>query len=138
LVARVTHAGGPTRTDPVQISGSFVFDQGSVRVVAADGSTYVAFLSYSTRNDFLALGSRNHYKVVKVDPATGQALGAPVEVGLIFDGSQDYPVNVNGYPTYQDSEFRTDEYGNITADPTNTLHLAVIYSDMRNNPGGLL
>ena len=42
--------------------------------------------------------------------------------------------------TYQDSQFRTLSIGNITADPRRADHLAVVWSDMRNNPypGGVL
>jgi len=133
ILASVTHDSGNTWTDPVQISGSLPFGEASVPVMAADGSIYVAFTAFQNANDITAPGLRDHYKVVKVDPATGQPLAAPVEVGLIFDGSQDYPVNVNAFRTYQDSEFRTDTFGNITADPTNAGHLAVVWSDMRDS-----
>jgi hypothetical protein len=144
IVASVTHDGGNTWTAPVPITGPLVDKAVSVfgapaavPTVAADGSIYVAFM---TRQEEVAPEFRDHYKVVKVDPSTGQPLGAPVEVGLVFNGVHDYPINVNGGLTftYQDSQFRAIPNGNITADPTNALHLAVIYSDMRNNPGGLL
>src|SRR5262249_39354350 len=131
IVASVTHDGGATWTDPVQISGTFISDQISVPTIAADGHIYVAFISYDSG---VAPLFRPHYEVVQVDPATGQALGSPVEVGLIYNGINDYPFNVFGQQTYQDSEFRSNESGNITTDPTNALHLAVIWSDMRNNP----
>jgi hypothetical protein len=38
-----------------------------------------------------------------------------------------------GRQTYQDSIFRSWAAGNITADPTNADHLAVVWSDMRNS-----
>src|SRR5262249_20889807 len=43
IFASVTHDGGSSWTDPVQISGALVNDQASVPVVAADGSVRVAF-----------------------------------------------------------------------------------------------
>jgi hypothetical protein len=142
IVASVTHDGGNTWTAPLPITGpsvGFLFSvpgtPAAVPTVAADGSIYVAFMS---AGEEVAPEFRDHYKVVKVDPSTGQALGAAVDVGLVFDGVHDYPINVNGAKTYQDSEFRTIPVGNITADPTNANHLAVVWSDMRNNPGGLL
>jgi hypothetical protein len=139
IFASVTHDGGQTWTAPVQISGSFVNDQGSVPVVAADGSIHVVFVS---RDQDVAPEFRDHFKVVRVDPATAQALGAPAEVSLVYDGAHDTPFSVDGYPTLQDSEFRTANIlpNDITADPTNPLHLAVVWSDTRNNPypGGLL
>jgi hypothetical protein len=69
-----------------------------------------------------------------VSPQTGAALGAPVDVGLVYDGLFDYPWAF-GRQTYQDSVFRTWAAGNITADPTNADHLALVWSDMRSTPG---
>jgi hypothetical protein len=130
VLASVTHDGGMDWTAPAQLSGPLDF--GAVPTVAADGSVYVGYQSYDN-----AVGPefRHHYEVVKVDPATGQPLAAPVVVGVTYDGIHDCPLNVNGYQTYQDSEFRAPSgMGNVTADPTNASHLAVIWPDMRNNP----
>lgn len=138
--ASVTHDGGKTWTSGTAISGSAAFcigaqggttcdqDQVSVPTVAADGSIYVAFMDTAD----LSTG-RDQYLVVKVDPTTGQRVGGPFRVAGLFDGSTDYPVNIDGRQTYQDSEFRTWAAGNITADPTNASHLAVVWSDMRNS-----
>ena len=130
IFASVTHDGGNTWSKPTQISGNFILDQFSTPTVAADGSIYVSFISSDN-----AVGPelRDHYMVVKVDPNTGQARSIPVDVGLVYDGVNDYPMNVEGRQTYQDSEFRSNSAGDITADPTNKLHLAVIWSDMRNS-----
>src|SRR6187549_793543 len=49
------------------------------------------------------------------------------------DGYTDYAINIDGRTTYQDSQLRTAAFGNITADPTNAAHLAVVWSDMRNS-----
>ncbi|MGE5222788.1 MAG: hypothetical protein ACM3PY_10130, partial [Omnitrophica WOR_2 bacterium] len=57
----------------------------------------------------------------------------PYLVSHIVDGFTDYPFNIDGRQTYQDSQFRTWAFGNIAADPTNAAHLAVIWSDMRNS-----
>jgi hypothetical protein len=51
----------------------------------------------------------------------------------VIDGFTDYPIAF-GRQTYQDSLFRTWAAGNITSDPTNSAHLAVVWSDMRNSP----
>jgi hypothetical protein len=50
----------------------------------------------------------------------------------VIDGFTDYPLGF-GRQTYQDSLFRSWAPGNITADPTNAAHLAVVWSDMRNS-----
>jgi len=98
-------------------------------VVAADGSIYVTFVNFA----YPTTTGRDQYLVVKVDAATGQRIGGPYRVADIIDGYTDYPISVEGRPTYQDSEFRTWPVGNIAADPTSSAHLAVIWSDMRNS-----
>lgn len=141
IYSSVTHDGGKTWSTPVAISGSAAFcigaqggttcdqDQGSVPVVAADGSIYVAFINFAEP----ATTGRDQYLVVKVDPSTGQRVAGPYQVGLVYDGFTDYPINIDGRQTYQDSQFRTWAVGNLAADPTNAGHLAVIWSDMRNS-----
>jgi len=136
----VTHDGGKTWTAGTEISGSASFcigaqggttcnqDQFSVPTVAADGSIYVAFESLAN-----ATTGRDQYLVVKVDPTTGQRVAGPYKVAGLIDGITDYPIDAEGRQTYQDSQFRTNSAGNITADPTNAQHLAVVWSDMRNS-----
>src|SRR5262249_8628117 len=70
-----------------------------------------------------------------VDPGTGQALTAPIEISLVHDGAYDYPINVKGYDTLQDSQLRVPFFiGNLATDPTDARHLAAVWHDMRNNP----
>jgi hypothetical protein len=137
----VTRDGGQTWSAPQEISGSAPFcigfggttacdeDQGSTPVVAADGSIYVSFISQADNGP----NFRDQYLVVKVDPSTGAPAAGPSRVANLVDGVFDYPVNVDGRQTYQDSEFRTWSLGNVAADPTNAQHLAVVWSDMRNS-----
>ena len=137
----VTHDGGQSWSTPQEISGSASFcagfggttkcdqDQFSTPVVSADGSISVAFESTADNGP----NFRDQYLVVKVDPATGAAVAGPSKVAGLFDGVSDYPINIDGRQTYQDSEFRSNSSGNIAADPTNAQHLAVAWSDMRNS-----
>jgi hypothetical protein len=127
IYATVTHDFGRTWTTPVVISGSLDQAFVSVPTVAADGRIYVAFLN--TTN--LVTG-RDDYEVVEVSPATGARLAGPFKVATTIDGRTDYPIAL-GRQTYQDSVFRTWAAGNITADPTNAAHLAVVWSDVRNS-----
>jgi BNR/Asp-box repeat len=133
IYASITHDGGQTWTPGVQISGDLIQDQASVPVVAADGSSiYVAFESTGS-NLIPYSNSRDQYYVVRLDPTTGERIAGPFKVADLFDGPTDYPINIQGFQTYQDSEFRTWSVGNIAADPTDSKHLAVIWSDMSNS-----
>lgn len=142
----VTHDGGNTWSAPQEIGGSASFcgpsgtggpceyGTGSIPAVAADGSIYVSF-EEQANFDPSSLGyGRDEYLVVKVNPTTGARSAGPYKVADLVDGYYDYPINVDGRQTYQDSEFRTWSLGDIATDPTNASHLAVIWSDMRNSP----
>jgi hypothetical protein len=128
IYASVTHDAGRTWSEPRVISGSLDEAFVSTPTVTSDGRIFVSFLN----TDDLVTG-RDDYKVVQVDPATGTAIGDPVDVATVIDGASDYPVAL-GRQTYQDSIFRSWAAGNITADPTNPDHLAVVWSDMRDSP----
>ena len=99
----------------------------SVPTVAADGRIYVAFLNTTDQQT-----CRDDYELVEVSPATGARSSGPFKVATTIDGATDYPIAF-GRQTYQDSLFRTWAAGNITADPTDATHLAVVWSDMRNS-----
>ena len=127
IYATVTHDFGRTWTTPVPITGGLDQAFVSVPTVAADGRIYVAFLNTTD----LVTG-RDDYEVAEVSPATGARIAGPFKVATTIDGPGDYPIAL-GSTTYQDSLFRTWAAGNITADPTNARHLAVVWSDMRNS-----
>ena len=127
IYAAVTHDGGATWTKPQLISGDLTSAFVSVPTVAADGRVYVAFLNTTDEVTF-----RDDYEVVEVSPQTGARVFGPVKVATAIDGATDYPIAF-GSQTYQDSLFRSWAAGNITADPTDPTHLAVVWSDMRNS-----
>ena len=144
IYASVTHDGGNSWTPGVEISGSAAFCLGadgtgnqcnagtfSTPAVAADGSIYVSWVDYTGDAN-----GRDDYLVVKVDPTTGQRVAGPYLVGLVYDGFSDYPFSIDARQTLQDSQFRTNPAGNLSADPTNANHLAVVWSDMRNGGAG--
>jgi len=127
IYSSVTHDSGATWSTPRVISGSLALAFVSVPTVAADGKIYAAFLNTTD----LATG-RDDYEVVELSPSTGERLAGPFKVATTIDGATDYPIAF-GRQTYQDSLFRSWAAGNITADPTNAAHLAVVWSDMRNS-----
>jgi hypothetical protein len=128
IYSSVTHDAGATWSAPTVISGSLDQAFVSVPTVAKDGRIYVAFLNTTDLVTF-----RDDYEVVEVSASTGARVAGPFKVATTIDGATDYPLAF-GRQTYQDSLFRTWAAGNITADPTNPAHLAVIWSDMRNSP----
>jgi hypothetical protein len=127
IFSTVTHDGGASWSTPQVISGNLDQSFVSVPTVATDGRIFVAFLNTTD----LTTG-RDDYEVVEVSPGTGARLAGPVKVATTIDGFTDYPVAF-GRQTYQDSLFRSWAAGNVTADPTNAAHLAVVWSDMRNS-----
>ncbi len=127
IYSSVTHDGGMTWSTPQLISGNLDEAFVAVPTVASDGRIYVAFLNTTD----LTTG-RDDYEVVEVSPSTGALVFGPVKVATTIDGFTDYPIAFFRQ-TYHDSVFRSWAAGDITADPTNPAHLAVVWSDMRNS-----
>jgi hypothetical protein len=127
IYSSVTHDRGRTWSAPQVISGDLTQAFVSVPTVAADGRVYVAFLNTTD----LQTG-RDDYEVVEVNALTGARVFGPVKVATVIDGFTDYPVAF-GRQTYHNSLFRSWAAGNITTDPTDASHLAVVWSDMRNS-----
>ncbi|HEX5239836.1 MAG TPA: sialidase family protein [Candidatus Limnocylindrales bacterium] len=127
IYSSVTHDGGATWSSPVVISGDLDEAFVAIPTITPDGRIFVSFLNTGD----LTTG-RDTYEVVEVSPSSGARLAGPVDVALVIDGATDYPLAF-GRQTYQDSTFRSWAAGNITADPANPGHLAVVWSDMRNS-----
>ncbi|HKC29050.1 MAG TPA: sialidase family protein [Jatrophihabitans sp.] len=127
IYASVTHNAGVTWSKPTLISGPLDQAFVSIPTVTSDGRVFVAFMNTGD----LTTG-RDTYEVVEVNPATGARIAGPFAVALVIDGIHDYPIAF-GRQTYQDSTFRSWAAGNITSDPTDPAHLAVVWSDMRNS-----
>ncbi|MDQ1512871.1 MAG: hypothetical protein QOC59_713 [Microbacteriaceae bacterium] len=127
IYSSVTHDYGKTWSTPRAISGDTIEAFASIPTVSADGRVFVAFL-----NTVNLTTGRDDYDVVEVSPTTGARVAGPFTVAHVIDGTHDFPI-ADGSTTYQDSVFRTWAAGNITADPRNAAHLAVVWSDMRNS-----
>jgi hypothetical protein len=132
----VTHDYGKTWSHPTLISGDLDQSFASVPTVTSDGRIFVAFMNTWNLDPNSPEYGRDNYMVVPVSPQTGAPLESPVTVGGVVDGNYDFPWDTIDFrPTYQDSMFRTWAAGNITADPQDPQHLAVVWSDMRNTAG---
>jgi hypothetical protein len=127
IFASVTHDGGATWSAPAPIDGNLGQGFVSVPTVTSNNRVFAAFLNTGD----LTTG-RDTYEVVELNPSTGARIAGPFDVALVIDGATDYPIAF-GRQTYQDSTLRSWAAGNITADPTNPAHLAVVWSDMRNS-----
>jgi hypothetical protein len=124
----VTNDHGATWSAQTRVTVNLTESCVPVPTVAADGRGNIAF-----KNTGDETTGRDTFEVVEVSPATGALVAGPFDVSLVIDGFTDYPIAL-GRQTYQDSILRTWAAGNITADPTNPAHLAVVWSDMRNSP----
>ena len=128
IYSSITHDGGNTWSKPQVISGTDNEAFVSIPVHTNDNRVFVAYLNTVDNTT-----GRDDYRVVEVSPATGARIAGPFTVSHVIDGVNDYPFAL-GSPTYHDSIFRTWAAGNITADPTQPGHLAVVWSDMRDGP----
>ncbi len=146
--------GGQTFSTPQQISGSSSTlcsqpgvsprnigvcneDQFSSPVVGSDGTLYVAFENEEHAQSPSLF--RDQYLVVRSTDG-GSTFSAPSSaVFPIFDGSSDYPINVDGRQTLSNSQFRVNSAGNLAVDPSSgpgaSTRLYISFSDNRN--GGL-
>ncbi len=109
-------------------------DQFSSPVVGPDGTVYVAFENQEFQG--ASTGFRNQYLVVHSTDG-GVTFGTPSQaVFPIFDGGNDYPINVNGRQTLSNSQFRVNSAGNLALDPSSgpgpgTTGLFISFSDNR-------
>jgi hypothetical protein len=134
---------GASWTSPIQISGQSAlcttgdtfspqlpanacnFDSGSMPIVMADGSVFVAFENFNTPtlvNQILGVH-------VSADLAT---VGAPVKVG-VADGTNDALCDFGRGPEecVDSLNVRTGDFPAIALDPTNADHLVATWQDSR-------
>ena len=104
-------------------------NQFSVPTVAPDGTVYVAF--ENEQNEALWEPGElfdNQYLVVKSTNG-GASWTSPRFVVGLEDGSNDYPINVDGRQTLTNYQIRVNSAGNIVAGPAGELYL--VFADNR-------
>lgn len=143
IMLSFSNDGGKTFSTPEEISGNSANlcaypavssntgicneDQFSSPVVGTDGTLYVAFENEqgdSTQGEF-----RDQYLIVNSTDEVNWN-GPYQAVATIYDGTNDYPINVDGRQNLSNSQFRVNSAGNLAVDPsTNQLYIA--FSDNR-------
>ncbi len=109
-------------------------NQGSVPVVAPDGTVYVAFINEQNDACWGGFDFRDQYLVSHITPtgATTFSMDGPYQaVDCMIDGIGDYPTNTDGRQTLSNSNFRVWGLGNIAVNPKNG-DLYLVWSDNRN------
>jgi hypothetical protein len=131
-IAREISGSGPFCTFQTAGGGhSCDEDQGSVPTVAPDGSVYVAFQNSQHESAWESDQEFDDQALVVRSHDGGRTWSDPVHVADLEDGSNDFPLNVDGRPTLTDWQIRVPTYGNIAASPIDgTLYLT--FTDNRN------
>jgi hypothetical protein len=109
-------------------------DQFSTPIVGPDGTVYVSFINseFQGRPDF-----RDQFMVVRSTDGGSTFTSPSQAVREVFDGVNDYPINVDGRQTLTNSEFRLNSAGNLAIDLTSgpgpsSTRLYLSFSDNRN------
>ncbi len=138
--------GGQTWSTPKAISGSnpalctFQIagpagecdqNQFSVPTIGPDGTVYVAFENEQNQALWESPGRSDDQYLLVRSTNGGQTFSSPTHIVGLEDGSNDYPINVNGRQTLSGYQLRVNSAGNIVASPTSGA-LYLVFSDNRN------
>ncbi len=142
--------GGKTFSQPREISGSSSTlcahpfrssntgrcneDQDSSPIVGPDGTLYVAYINDEFQG---APEFRSQFLAVRSTDGGATFQGPFQAVFPVFDGVNDYPINVDDRQTLSNSQFRQGPAGNLAVDPTSgpsytSTLLYYTFSDNRN------
>ncbi|HEY2950925.1 MAG TPA: sialidase family protein [Micromonosporaceae bacterium] len=105
-------------------------NQFSVPTIAPDGTVYVAFENEQNEALWEAPGRFDDQYLLVRSADGGASWTAPSFVVGLEDGTNDYPINVNGRQTLTGYQLRVNSAGNIVAAPNGTLYL--VFGDNRN------
>jgi hypothetical protein len=140
--------GGRTWSDPQEISGSHPScsyqesgplgecdeDQFSIPEVASDGTLYVHFQNFQNKDQWEGFTEEFDSQIMVTRSTDGgETFTGPVPAAQLEDGSRDMPFSVIGRQTVWGHQIRWTSAGNITVDPNDPNHIAVVWSD-RGSP----
>lgn len=120
IVGAVSHDGGATWTKPLRLSSKNHPDaQGSMPVVAGDGTLYVVFEA--------AVVAKRKRTIAAAIVRPGHA---PVyrELARVYDASNCYAINANLRTTLSDEAFRVSAIPSTSLDPVSQT-LAIVWAD---------
>ena len=109
-------------------------NQFSTPVVGPDGTLYLSYQNDEFQGP--QTGFRDQYLVVRSTNGGASFAGPFQAVWPIFDGFNDYPINVDGRQTLTNSQFRVNSAGNLAVDPSSgpghgSTVLYISFSDNR-------
>ncbi len=122
--------GGVTWTDFAPVSdSSHPFDQGSVPLVAPDGTFYVAYEGNTPGSGYAGDA------IIVARSTNGGKTFSNTEVARSYDDFNCYPINLSqDRQTLSGEQFRINSFPSFAIDPTNG-HLAITWADNQANPG---
>jgi hypothetical protein len=143
IVLSYSDDGGLTWSEPKEISGSnpsCTFqsagaasecdeDQNAIAAVAPNGEVHVHFGNYQNEAAWEVPLDFDAQIMVVTSTDGGVTFDDPVSVVQREDGASDMPLSVIGRQTVWGHQIRWSSDGNITVDPTNPIHVTVIWSD---------
>jgi hypothetical protein len=143
IVYSYSDDGGATWTDPMPISGSHPSctfqstgsgtecdeDQFSYAEVASNGHVYVHFFNGQNETAWEVPFDFDSQIMVVKSTDGGENWSDPVQVAQLEDGLSDMPYSVIFRQTIYGHQIRWTSAGNITSDPNNPNHLAIVFAD---------
>ena len=112
-------------------------NQFSTPVVGPDGTLYVSYQNDEFQGPQTSF--RDQYLVVRSTNGGASFSGPFQAVWPIFDGGNDYPINVDGRQTLTNSQFRVNSAGNLAVDPSSgpSQGSTVLYISFSDNRKGV-
>ncbi len=130
IVISTSSDGGNTWTDWAPVSdGSHPYNQGSVPLVAPDGTLYVAYEGSTPSSGYLGDA------IIVARSTDGGKTFSNAEVARAYDDFNCYPINVaQSRQTLSGEEFRINSFPSFAIDPSDGT-LAITWADDQANAG---